>query len=87
MNTISNRSQLFKIGKVFQKYLLAHILSGVYSEHALLLLFSVSKKGRKYLIANYEMLTRIYLARPIVRRFRQDDFGRNVGGWVTKTQG
>ena len=55
----------FALGSLFHKYLIAQVLSNLYGEHAIQLLWSSSVKSRNYLITNYEMLLKNYFTHPI----------------------
>lgn len=70
---------MFRLGKVFQKYLVAHILSLLYGEHALNMLWHASKRSRAYLIANLKMLNKNYLAKPFLRMIDQSKLGIDAG--------
>jgi len=70
---------MFRLGKVFQKYLVAHILSLLYGEHALNMLWQGSKRSRTYLIANLKMLNNNYLAKPFLRVIDQTKLGYDAG--------
>lgn len=64
----------FAIGSVYHKYLVAQILSNLYGEHAIQLLWSSTKKSRSYIISNYEMLLKHYFTRPVIVELVQDSF-------------
>lgn len=76
----SKREDLFSINKLFQRYLLASILSSLFGEHALRLLWTSNQKARRYLIENFALLSRHYLAKPIKRKIIENELGK--GGTV-----
>lgn len=58
---------------------MAHILSLLYGEHALNMLWQGSKRSRTYLIGNLKMLNKNYLAKPFLRVIDQSKLGIEAG--------